>query len=125
MLQMKSKSEIFREAWQIARDAAHRWGGSARSYIGAALRLIYADLRKSTFRFLDRPVSVDDAVRTDVYSAMITLNTSSTTVVGKAIATVFSVASTAVAKVSAIATKAILFVKKVFNLTPIQEVALE
>lgn len=50
MTKLKSKSEIFRKAWQIAREAALRWGGSARSYLGAALRSIYADLRKAAMR---------------------------------------------------------------------------
>ena len=125
MLQVKSKSQIFREAWQIARDAASRWGGSARSYLGAALRSIYAELRKQAFRFLDRPVSVDAAVAADVYSTMIKLNTPSITIVDKAIATVSSVASTAVAKVSSIATKAFTFIKKAFTFKSVQEVALE
>lgn len=125
MLKIKTKSEIFREAWQIAREAAIRWGGSARSYLGAALRSIYADLRKSALRFLDRPVSVDAAVRADVYSAMIALNTPSTTVVDKAIATVSSVASTAVAKISAITGKALAFIRNALDFSPRQEVALE
>ena len=124
MLKIKTKSEIFREAWQIARDAANRWGGSARSYLGAALRSIYAELRKSAFRFLDRPVSVDAAVVADIYSVMATLNTPST-MVDHAIATVSSAASTAVAKVSTIAAKAINFMKKVFNFGTVKEVALE
>jgi len=125
MLKVKSKSEIFREAWQIARDAAIRWGGSARSYIGAALRSIYADLRKVAYRFLDRPVSVDVAVVADVYSTMIKLNVPSNTFVDQAIATVSSVASTAVAKVSAIAVKAFRFIEKALGFSPRQEVALE
>lgn len=124
MLQVKSKSQIFKEAWQIARDAASRWGGSARSYLGAALRSIYADLRKCAFRFLDRPVSVDAAVRSDVYDAMTTLNTQ-TTIVDQAITILSAVASKAVAKVYAITGKAITFIKKAFNFGPVQEVALE
>lgn len=125
MLKVKSKSDIFREAWQIARDAASRWGGSARSYLGAALRSIYADLRKSAFRFLDRPVAVDAAVKADVYSAMITLNTPSNNIVDQAIATVSSVASMAVAKVSTIVSKTFGFIRKAFDFSPTQEVALE
>ena len=125
MHKIKTKSEIFREAWQIARDAASRWGGSARSYLGASLRSIYADLRKYAFRFLDRPVCVDAAVRADVYSVMTTLNAPSNTIVDKAIATVSSAASTAVAKVSTIAAKALGFIKKVFDFSSVPEVALE
>lgn len=109
----------------MARTAAARWGGSARSYLGAALRSIYADLRKAAYRFLDRPVSVEAAVRADVCSVMTTLYAPSTTIVDQAIATVSAVASTAVAKVSTIAVKAFSFIKKVFDFAPIQDVALE
>ncbi|KQS91053.1 hypothetical protein ASG42_11215 [Rhizobium sp. Leaf391] len=124
MLKVKSKSQIFKEAWQIAKAAALRWGGSARSYLAAALRSIYADLRKTAYRALDR-VYKQAAINTGVYQVMTTLNAPSDTLVDQVIATVSAAASTAVAKVSTIASKTLGFFKKVFDFATAQEVALE
>lgn len=132
MLKVKSKSEIFREAWQMARDATLRWGGSARLYLAAALRAIYADLRKAAMHaaYHNLACSVDArsakevAVTPSVYEVMIAVNTPSTTIADQAMATVSSVVSNAVAKLPRIATKAFAFIKKLFDFAPVQEIDL-
>lgn len=133
MLKVKSKSEIFREAWQIAKDASSRWGGSARSYLAAALRTIYAELRnaamRAAYQALARKVSArvsaeKVAITNGVYEVLIAVNTPSNTIVDQAVAVVSNAISTVVAKVSTFARKAFGFAKKVFDFTP-KEVALE
>jgi hypothetical protein len=124
MLKIKTKSEIFREAWQIAKAAALRWGGSARSFLAAALRSIYADLRTSAYRALDR-VAKEAAINNGLYQVMATLNAPSITIVDQAIATVSAVVSKVVDKVSDIAVKALGLFRKVCDVSPVQEVALE
>lgn len=39
-----TRSELFKAAWRLARQGAARFGGSARRYFAAALRMIYASL---------------------------------------------------------------------------------
>lgn len=130
MLKIKTKSEIFREAWQIARDAALRWGGSARSYLGAALRSIYADLRNVAMRAAlhcigrAQQVAKQNAITDGVYQVMTKLNTHSTTV-DQAPEAATGVVAKAVTKVSNIVSKTLGFFRKVFNFNQTQEVALE
>lgn len=126
MLKAKSKSQIFMEAWQIAKDAALRWGGSARSYLAAALREIYAELRKVR-EAAARSAAKEAATTNFVYEVMIAIHSPSTTIIDQAVATVLAVVSKAVAKVSTIASKTFGFIRKVCDFGPINrmEVALE
>lgn len=40
-----TKSEIMTTAWKLARQGAKKFGGSAKQYIGEALKLVYKRLK--------------------------------------------------------------------------------
>lgn len=123
----KTKSQIFREAWAKARNAASQFGGKARDYLSVCLRLIYAELRKVR-QEAARSARKEAAIQTGSYEAMIIMNAPSTNVVSTTIEIVRAVAGAAVDKVASITGKTIRFFRQAFNLTTIQrpeEVALE
>lgn len=63
------KKAIMKKAWQIAKAAASRFGGSSREYLSGALRQAWAEERAMGYKYeTEKPLFAKEEYRFDILS---------------------------------------------------------